>query len=364
MSYKNSHKFNNTNKYNKAMDKRKPIDFRNIINSIIRHKKPFFYGIPISIGLSCCLVLCIPRFYTCSVSLAPEVMNTSSTSSLSSLASSFGVNLSDKLGAMTDAFYPEIYPDILNTTSFRISLTSIPIKTKDGSVHTNYYSYLEKYQKFPWWIKIIGAIRQKFSDKSKTPVSSKLDPFMLSKKQYDILDAIGGNVTCSVDKRTQIISITVKDQDPLVCALIADSARCKLQKFITDYRTSKARADMKQIHTLYVDAKRKYERARQQYAAYSDSNIDPILMSVNSKRDDYENEMQLQYNNYSNLAMQYQSAIARVQERTPAFTILQPASVPIKPAGPKRMLFVLIITLITFIGLTIYSVIKDQSTSN
>ena len=211
----------------------------------------------------------------------------------------------------------------------------------------------------------IGSIFQNKDNDGKNETTGKgITPFMLTKKQNDILNAIGGNINCSVDKRTQIISIVVKDQDPLVCATMADSVRSNLQKFITDYRTSKARADMRYTLSLYVAAKKQYEKARQRYAAYSDSNVDAILTSVNSKINDYENEMQLQYNNYSMLASQYQSAVAKVQEKTPAFTILQPASVPLKPAGPKRMIFVLITTSLTFIGLTIHSVVKDQKESN
>lgn len=338
-----------------------PLDIKKIFTSIKNHRKVFFYSLPISFISACLLILCVPRYYICSVSMAPEILNTNNTSSISSIASSFGVNLSDKLGAMSDAFYPEIYPDILNTTSFRLNLLSIPVKTKDGSVKTSYGTYIDKYQKYPWWTKAIGWIKETISSKDNTSKNgNKINPFMLTKKQTDIIDAIGDKINCSIDKKTQIIAVTVKDQDPLICAVIADSVRCKLQKFITDYRTSKARADMEYTHKLLKEAKKQYEKSRQRYSSFSDSNFDALLTSVNSKRDDYENQMQLEYNNYSNLANQYQSAIARVQERTPAFTILQPACVPVKPAGPKRMYFVLIVVLLTLVGSTIYSIIKDQ----
>ena len=81
-----------------------------------------------------------------------------------------------------------------------------------------------------------------------------------------------------------------------------------------------------------------------------------VLESFRSKRDDLENEMQLKYNVYSTMSTQYQDAKARVQERTPAFTILKGASVPIKPTGPKRMLFVLAMTMLAFFVLTLWSV--------
>ena len=50
----------------------------------------------------------------------------------------------------------------------------------------------------------------------------------------NVIGLMDKNISCNVDKRTGIISISVNDQDPLVCATIADSVRCKLQNFIID----------------------------------------------------------------------------------------------------------------------------------
>lgn len=56
---------------------------------------------------------------------------------------------------------------------------------------------------------------------------------------------------------------------------------------------------------------------------------------------------------------QYQAANAKVQERTPAFTVIKGAAVPVKPAGPKRMLFVFGMLFLTFMGTAFYSLRKD-----
>lgn len=50
--------------------------------------------------------------------------------------------------------------------------------------------------------------------------------------------------------------------------------------------------------------------------------------------------MQLKFNTYSAMRTQLEAMKAKLQEKTPAFTTLQSASVPIKPAGPKRVIFV------------------------
>ena len=83
-----------------------------------------------------------------------------------------------------------------------------------------------------------------------------------------------------------------------------------------------------------------------------------MLTSIRAKQDDMENDMQLKYNAYSALMTQYQAAKAKVQERTPAFTVVKGASVPLKPTGPKRMLFVIGMCVLAVVVLSIYS-IKD-----
>ena len=47
-------------------------------------------------------------------------------------------------------------------------------------------------------------------------------------------------------------------------------------------------------------------------------------------------------------------ALAKVQEATPAFTILNNATVPVKPAGPKRMLFVIAMLFLSTVGTVFY----------
>ena len=75
--------------------------------------------------------------------------------------------------------------------------------------------------------------------------------------------------------------------------------------------------------------------------------MDIVLESFRAKRNDLENDMQLKYNTYSTLNTQLQAARAKVQENTPAFTTLTNATVPIKPAGPKRMIFVAIMLFLS-----------------
>ena len=140
---------------------------------------------------------------------------------------------------------------------------------------------------------------------------------------------------------------------------MADSVKTHLQQAITDYRTRKARVDLDYNQKLYNETKARYEKARQAYAAFADSNQDIILESVRSKRADLENEMQMQYNAYTQVAAQLTAASARVQEETPAFTTIQRATVPVEKSGPARAKKLLIFLFLAFFGTTIWAFHKE-----
>lgn len=344
-------------------EEQKEINIIEIASKIWGGRKKFIYTLPIAFVLACLIILSVPRYYTCQVKLAPESNDPSlSGGSLSSLASSFGLDMGKSMMS-GDAISPELYPDLMESKDFSVSLFDIKVKSKDGRINTTFYNYLDKKQKLAWWDYIIGTIINLFKEKESYGVGNKsnVNPFMLTRRQTEVINMMQGNIKCSVDKKTDVITISAKAQDPVICAVIADSVRAHLQTFITKYRTNKARLDLEYTKKLYQQAKADYIKAQNVYAAYCDANSDIVLKSFEAKRDELENEMQLRYNTYNTISAQLQAAYAKVQERTPAFTQLQGASVPVKPTGPKRMIFVAVILVLTFVATSVYILIKEQT---
>lgn len=335
----------------------KQIDVTAIIKAMIKNRKAYFIGLPVSFILSSLIIMCVPRYYKSTAKLAPE-LSSFSTGSLGELASSFGFDIGGT-SSNEDAIFPELYPDLIESNDFLTSLFDVKVKSLDGSINTSYYDYLATKQKNPWWTKAFYSINLLFATKDTTNrTSSKVNPFRLTKRQDQIAKTIADNVSCTVDKKNYVISISVEAQDPLICATLTDTVQNRLQQFITDYRTSKARKDLEYYQKLCSEAKSKYEKVRQTYGSYADANNDIILESYKLKENDLENEMQLLYNNYTALQTQVQQARAKLTLQTPAFTTLQSASVPLKPAGPKRMLFVIGMTFLTFMIITFFSIRK------
>ena len=111
---------------------------------------------------------------------------------------------------------------------------------------------------------------------------------------------------------------------------------------------------------ICAETKTRYEKARRLYAEFSDANQDIILESVRQRQTELENEMQLQYNAYTQVAAQLLAAEAKVQEETPAFTTLQSATVPVLKSGPKRAQMCLIFLFLAFLGTTAWILYKEN----
>ena len=348
----------------------KSIDFGKIIKDLLKHKTLYYKVLPITFVLAAIYGLSKPNFYNCEVKLSPELTTSNKgASGLAALASSFGLNLGQGGGGVgTEALFPTLYPELINSTDFKTSLFPVLVTLegkKEGEPDRTmtYYDYLKNEQKSPWWSKAIGGTMKfvfgLFSSK-KEEVEKPLDPFRLTKEQAAIVKALDQMVVCDVDKKTMLITINVTDQDPLVCATMADSVKTRLQDFITAYRTSKVRVDLEYNRKLFAETKARYEKARQEYSEYMDANHDVILYTVRQKQTDLENEMQLQYNAFQQVSTALQAAEAKVQEETPAFTTLQSATVPVRKAGPSRAKICLIWLFLAFLGTTVWILHKED----
>ena len=289
------------------------------------------------------VALCTPKSFTASVTLAPE-MNSGGiglSGNLADMASSFGIDIGGK--SSVDAIYPELYPDIFATTDFLLSLYDVPVRLKEDDTVRKYIDHFKKDLKNPFWnypkIWIAQMLTPKEGNNGK---NGARDPFRLSKEDDQIIEGMRNSIICTVDKKTSVININVIDQDPLVAAIMADTLQRRLQLYITEYRTKKARNDYDFYKKLSQQLRLDYERSREIYTSYADANQGVQLQSLQVKIEELENNMQLKYDNYKNSLELMRQAHAKIQERTPAFVILERPLMPHKASSAPRALIVLL----------------------
>lgn len=284
-----------------------------------------------------------PKQYESQVELAPEFSSSSFglSDNLTELASTFGIKMGGS--SSVDAIYPDLYPDIFTSTDFIMSLYDVPIRTTTNNTPRPYLDHILKESKVPFWKRpslwIKAILAKKKQDGGKT---GEADPYFISKNNWEIIKAIQSMVTCSVDKKNSIITISVTDQDPLAAAILTDTLQQRLQTYITNYKTAKTRIDVAHYKKLVAEAKEQYKKSRNKYISSSDGHRNAFLMSAIAKTEDFKNEMSQDYEVYSQYLAQLKIAEAKLQENTPAFTVIQRAVTNQIPVSTPKIIILLL----------------------
>lgn len=301
------------------------------------------------------IALTTPKQYTVNVTLAPE-MSKSGGGSLSGIASMLGVG-GMNLGSDNDALNVMLYPDIVSSTPFILDLMDTQVRTlNEEQPDTTLVGYLTEYTggsllstavSLPF--KAIGAVVSLFKDKEEEGDGS-INPFQLTEEQSKIVEGLKQSIVASVDKKTGVTFVSVTMQDPLVAAIMTDTVVVKLKEHITKYRVSKAQEDCNYWEELNEQRKQEYYEKQKAYAEYADANKNVILESVKIEQARLQNEVNLAYQVYSNIANQLQMARAKVQEAKPVFAVVEPASVPLKPSGTSRKIILIGVVFLAVAG--------------
>ncbi len=310
-------------------------------------------GIAAIVGIV--IAFSIPKKYTAEVTLSPE-SGKSGGSSLSGMAAMLGIG-SVNMSGDANALNFSMTSDIVASTPFILELFDTQVKTMDGKTDTTLVAYLET-ESSPWWNmltslpgKAIGGVMSLFSTEEEKEKEVKvINPFQLTLEQKGLVGTIKSIIIADSDKKTGMTKISVTLQDPLVAATLVDTVLVKLQKYITNYKTSKAQEDCKYWEQLYDERKKEYYEAQERYAKYSDNNQGVVLQSVKIEQERLQNEQSIAFQMFSQVATQLQMSRAKLQEEKPAFAILEPASVPLQPSGTSRKIILVGIVFLAVAG--------------
>lgn len=327
------------------------IDWMEILRKIIAIRKTLYKAAGVGLILGIIIALSIPKQYTVTVTLSPEMGGDKAGGGLASLASSF---LGGSSSNSPDALNATLAPDIVASTPFILELFNTKVQTLDGKLNTTLVAYLDE-QKSPWFSYIIkapgmaiGAIKSLFAEETDT--TTVLNPFQLTKEESEKVEGLRKVLTADVDKKTAKTTISVTLQDPKVTAIVADSVVAKLQQYIIDYRIKKAKEDCTYLEQLYKERQQEYYDAQSKYAHYFDSNRNIALQSVRAEQERLQNDMNLAYQVYSQVAQQLQVARAKIQEEKPVFAVVEPATVPLQPSGTSRKVILIGVVFLAICG--------------
>lgn len=300
----------------------------------------------------------LPKTYSTSTLIAPETEQKTNGNNLSSIAAMAEISLDNSV----DAINVNLFPEVVHSVPFIYGLFDLEVTTVNGELTTSLLDYMLNYQKNTWWSYLIGLpwevlnwIRTLFVEEEikEGPLHMKNLPKDVRKVVRYFTEKIG----VTTDKTTGKTVLTLEMQDPLVVATVLEAIEENLKEYMAEYRTSKARQDVENLSVICSERKADYYKAQQAYAAYSDANKNVVLQSAQAERERLQQEMNLAYQVYSQVANQLEAARIQEQQAKPVFTVIEPVTVPLKKSAPKRAMILIVWTFLFGVGSICWEII-------
>lgn len=274
-----------------------------------------------------------------STQLMPELQSSSALGKmggLSALAGLAGIDLNQM--NTTDAVRPDLYPNILQSLPFGLYLLKQSVYVAENQKTMTLENFLN--EKGQSWMSTVVTNKAPQQTLLLDPKKSS-NAFELTKKQQDLINELQKRVIITFDRKTGVIVINAKMPDPVVAATVAQKSVEYLKEYVTSYRTDKARNQVKFLGTQVIEAKKRYQNAEARLANFRDQNRFLALQTAKIEEQRLQADYILAQNLFNNLSQQYEQAKIRVEEETPVFKTLEPATIPLKRSEPKRTLIVI-----------------------
>jgi uncharacterized protein involved in exopolysaccharide biosynthesis len=319
------------------------IDISKIFKVIGKHKWLILIVTILFSGLGVFIAINTPNEYVSQVQILPELESKDAAGGLSkfkSLAGLAGVDLSSL--SSSEAVRPDLYPNILQSTPFLMDVMKLKIYAAKYKQNLIMSRFLAENNKRELATKIFGESDEK--DKDAIIINPKdipLETIRLDKKQDLQIKDLQKRIGATLDKKSGVISISVKMQDPVVAATLVKYAQDYLTEYVVKYRTEKTKKDITFLNERISEAKRRYDNALYAYSSYQDRNKSLFLNIAKDEGKKLQYEVDLSYNLYAELAKQLEEAKIKVQRETPIFKVLEPAQIPVKKSEPKRSVMVI-----------------------
>lgn len=280
-----------------------------------------------------------PNQYVAEVKVMPELQNKSGNNlgGISSLAGLAGISV-DGLSSGADAIRPDLYPTILKSVPFGLYMLQKPVKASSQAKPVSLEAYISAMNSKTLFSFLSG---NKVGNET-IATENELVPGMLvlNHQQEAIVGDVLERVSGDIDKKSGILTVSAKMLSPEVAAQTAKYALDYLTAYVTNYRTSKSRQQVRFLQQQFAQSQKRYQAAEYALSSYRDSNRSLYLNTAKLDEQRLQADFLLTQGLYNDLAKQLEQAKIKVQEESPVFQTLEPARVPLTKSGPKRTLIV------------------------
>jgi uncharacterized protein involved in exopolysaccharide biosynthesis len=195
-------------------------------------------------------------------------------------------------------------------------------------------------------------------DKAYFKLPNQKSLIQLTKREDNIIKNIQSSVMSVFEKKSGILTISTTEYEPNIAAIVAQYSLNYLTNYIIDYRTEKARRQVNFLRKQVTEAQRRYQFTEYAISKYRDNNRATYLNTAKIEEQRLQADYLLAQSVYNELSKQLEQAKIKVQEETPVFKVLEPATVPLQKSGPKRVIIIIIFMVATMIAGGLFQLIK------
>mgnify|MGYP006430328909 FL=1 len=336
------------------------IDLVEVAKYFWTHKIFVAKVVGVSIVLGLLFVLLAPKNYLSQASLMPEFSEESISGNASNLLQKYGglVGLDPgSYASNSNAIRVQLYPNIAESIPFQNQLLEEQVTSTEYDTTATLYTYFNdiyslgpiswmlKYTiKLPFTLKnaLFPSDNQQFA-----PAGTSLDSAIvsISEERMEVIEGMRKRVVVQLDDETGVVTVSAEMPEPVMSAKIANRAIEILTQYLVEYRTEKAKIDLKFAEEQLAKAKDRFNEAQLILAEFRDSNMGSLTAKARTKEQTLQSEYDIAFNLYNSLAQQYEQAKLRLQEETPVFKSLQPVQVPLEDTISGALVLFIVVFL-------------------
>ena len=350
------------NKNNTAAEQEEGgIDILALLRSLWDGRKTVLICTGIFIALGLVAALSMKRTYSVTTVMVPQMGdNKSGLGGLAALAG-FDMGATSSNGELS----PLVYPQIVNSVPFRLEMMHTPLHYQKCDTLISMFDYAAaKYEKpsvFSYVMRytiglpgvILGALKSKPKEMT-LPGGNGVDdgtpkPIVVSRDEYKMLQTMGQVISLSVDKKEGYITLNVNGSEPVQTAELALKAQQLLQDEVTRFRIEKSQSELDYIQARYNEAKEESDRLQGALAGTTDRYQNLVTSSANVGKERLRSKYNVANAIYLELAKQLEQAKMKVKKDTPAFSIIEPVTIPMRPSNSRAKTLI----IWTFLGIVL-----------
>lgn len=338
------------------------IDIMALLRGLWDGRKTIFICLGIFIVLGLVAALSMKRTYSVTTVMVPQMGDAKS--GLGGLAALAGFDM----GAASNngELSPLIYPQIVSSVPFRLEMMHTPLHYQKCDTLISMFDYAKaKYEKpsvfsyvMKYTIGLPGVILGSLSSKPKEvtlPGGNGTDdgtpkPVVVSMDEYNMLQGMGQVISLDVDKKEGYITMHVNGSEPVQTAELALKAQQLLQDEVTRFRTEKSQSELEYIQARYDEAKAEAERYQMALAGSRDRMQNVVTTSSTVGKERLQSKFNVANTVYLEMAKQLEQAKMKVKKDTPAFSIIEPVTLPMKPSNSRAKTLIIWVFLGVVVG--------------